>query len=203
MSVQLLITSFVVVISPGTGVLYTLATAISRGSRASVVAAVGCTLGIVPQMAAAIFGLAALLNASAVAFQTVKYLGVAYLVYLAWSTLRERGALAVKRETGSQSAVQTIGTAILINLLNPKLTVFFFAFLPQFVSANDEHPVTQMLLLSLVFMVMTLVVFIAYGLLASAARERILSRPRVMTWMRRTFAIAFAGLAARLALANR
>src|SRR5690242_14268436 len=203
MSVQFLITSLVVVISPGTGVLYTLATAISRGSRAGVVAAIGCTLGIVPQMAAAIFGLAALLNASAIAFQTVKYLGVAYLVYLAWSTLRERGALAVKRQAGGQSAVQTIVRAIFINLLNPKLTAFFFAFLPQFVSARDEHPVTQMLLLSLVFMLMTLVVFTAYGLVASRAREHILSRPRVMTWMRRTFAIAFAGLAARLALANR
>ena len=203
MSIEFLVTSLVVVISPGTGVVYTLAAAISRGSRASVIAAVGCTLGIVPQMVAAVFGLAALLNASAIAFQTVKYLGVAYLLYLAWSALRERGALAVKKETDAKSAARIIATAVLINLLNPKLTIFFFAFLPQFVGPTDEHPLTRMLLLSLVFMAMTLAVFIVYGLLASMAREKILSRPRVMTWMRRTFAATFAALAVKLALAER
>lgn len=203
MSPELLITSLVVVISPGTGVLYTLATALSRGSRASVVAAIGCTLGIVPQMLAAIFGLAALLNASAAAFQTVKYLGVAYLLYLAWSTLRERGALAVRRDVAARSALRVILTAILINLLNPKLTLFFFAFLPQFVSPYETHALAHMLVLSLVFMAMTLVVFVAYGLLAALARERIVTRPKVMSWMRRTFAAAFVALAAKLALSER
>ena len=203
LSLQFLVTSLVVVVSPGTGVLYTLAAALSRGSRASVIAAIGCTLGIVPQMVAAIFGLAALFNASAIAFQTVKFLGVAYLLYLAWSALRERGSLAVKAESSPRPAVEVIVTAILINVLNPKLTIFFFAFLPQFVSAGDPHPLTDMLLMSLVFMLMTLVVFVAYGLLASKARELILSRPKVMTWMRRTFALAFTGLAAKLALADR
>ena len=203
MSVEFLLTSLVVVISPGTGVLYTLAAALSRGSRASLIAAIGCTLGIIPQMLAAIFGLAALFNASALAFQTVKYLGVAYLLFLAWSALRERGALAVKKDPDARSALEIIGTAVLINLLNPKLTIFFFAFLPQFVSPADAHPLGHMLLLSAVFMAMTLVVFAAYGLLASKARERMLSRPRVMTWMRRTFAGAFAALAVRLALASR
>jgi threonine/homoserine/homoserine lactone efflux protein len=202
-SVEFLITSLVVVVSPGTGVLYTLATALSRGSRASLIAAIGCTLGILPQMVAAIFGLAALLNASAAAFQTVKYAGVAYLIYLAWNALRERGALAVDREIGARSAAKLIATAILINLLNPKLTLFFFAFLPQFVSVHEAHPITHMLLLSLVFMLLTVVVFAVYGLLAAMAREQIVSRPRVMTWMRRTFAGAFVALAAKLAFAQR
>jgi len=202
-SIAFLVTSLVVVVSPGTGVIYTLATALSRGSRASVVAAVGCTLGIIPQMLAAIFGLAALLNASATAFQAVKYVGVAYLLYLAWSTVRERGGLAVSGNTEARSAIKVILTAILINLLNPKLTLFFFAFLPQFVSPREANPIAHMLLLSLVFMSMTFVVFTAYGLVAATAREHIISRPRVVTWMRRTFAAAFVGLAARLALADR
>jgi len=202
-SIAFLVTSLVVVVSPGTGVIYTLATALSRGSRASVVAAVGCTLGIIPQMLAAIFGLAALLNASATAFQAVKYVGVAYLLYLAWSTVRERGGLAVSGNTEARSAMKVILTAILINLLNPKLTLFFFAFLPQFVSPHETNPIAHMLLLSLVFMSMTFVVFTAYGLLAATVREHILSRPRVLTWMRRTFAATFVGLAARLALAGR
>lgn len=203
MSVEFLITSLVVVIAPGTRVVYTLAAALSRGTRASVVAAIGCTLGIIPQMLAAIFGLAAVLNASAAAFQAVKYLGVAYLVYLAWSALRERGALAIRGDVGARSAFRIVATAVLINLLNPKLTLFFFAFLPQFVSPHEANAVGHMVLLSFVFMAETLVVFLAYGLLASQARKQIVTRPRVMTWMRRVFAASFVALAAKLALAER
>ena len=204
MSLAFIVTSLVVVVSPGTGVLYTLAAALSRGSRASVIAAIGCTLGIVPQMLAAVFGLAAVLNASAVAFQTVKIAGVAYLVYLAWSALRERGALAIEKDVaGGRSALQIIVTAVLINLLNPKLTLFFFAFLPQFVSPHEANALGHMVLLSLVFMAETLVVFVAYGLLAGQARRQIVSRPRTMSWMRRMFAASFVALAARLALAER
>ena len=203
MTLAFLVTSFIVVVTPGTGVVYTLAAALSRGYRASVVAAFGCTLGIVPHVLAAVIGLAALLNQSALAFQTIKYLGVAYLLYLAWSTVRERGALAVSRDFGGRSAVQVILTAILINILNPKLTIFFFAFLPQFVSPSEPQAIQRMLLLSGIFGAMTFVVFVAYGLLASVVRERITSQPRVMTWMRRTFAGAFVAVAARLALAQR
>src|ERR1700760_183993 len=95
MSVSFLLTSLIVVVSPGTGVLYTLAVALSRGSRASVAAAFGCTLGILPHMLAAMLGLAAVLHTSAVAFSTLKWCGVLYLLYMAWQTLRERGALTV------------------------------------------------------------------------------------------------------------
>ena len=203
MSVEFLVTSFIVVVSPGIGVLYTLAAGLSRGSRASVVAAFGCTIGIVPHMAAAVLGLAALLHTSALAFQTVKYLGVAYLLYMAWSTLRERGALRVEKEVGTRSAVQVTVTAILINILNPKLSIFFLAFLPQFVSADEPNPLARMLVLSAVFMLMTFVVFVGYGLFAAAIRDHVISRPRVLTWMRRAFAGAFAALGAKLAFAER
>lgn len=203
MSVEFLITSLVVIASPGTGVLYTLAAGLSRGSRASVVAAFGCTIGIVPHMAAAIMGLAALLHTSALAFQTFKYLGVAYLLYMAWSTLREHGALRVEKEAGARSTVQVTVTAILINLLNPKLSIFFLAFLPQFVSADELNPLSRMLTLSGVFMLMTFVVFVAYGLFAASVRDYVISRPRVLTWMRRSFAGAFAALGAKLAFAER
>src|SRR5437016_10377396 len=158
MSWEFLITSFIVVVSPGTGVLYTLAAGLSRGSRASIVAAFGCTLGIIPHMAAAIMGLAALLHASALAFQTLKYLGVAYLLYMAWNALREQGALRVEQEGGPRSAMQVIVTAILINILNPKLSIFFYAFLPQFVSASEPHPLSRMFELSTVFMGLTFAV---------------------------------------------
>jgi threonine/homoserine/homoserine lactone efflux protein len=203
MSIEFLLTSLIVVVSPGTGVLFTLAAGLSRGSRASVVAAFGCTLGIVPHMAAAIMGLAALLHTSALAFQTLKYLGVAYLLYMAWNALKEHGALRVEKEVGARSARQVIVSAILINILNPKLSIFFFAFLPQFVSAEEPHPLARMLELSSVFMLLTFAVFAGYGFFAAAIRSHVISRPRVLTWMRRTFAAAFVALGAKLALAER
>ena len=203
MHLDFLITSFIVVASPGTGVLYTLAAGLSRGSRASAVAAFGCTLGIIPHMAAAILGLAALLHASAVAFQIFKYLGVAYLLYLAWDTLREHGALKVDKTPDNRSSLQVIVTAVLINFLNPKLSIFFMAFLPQFIVAGEIHPLARMLELSAVFMLMTLVVFVGYGLFAAVVRDHVISRPRVLTWMRRTFAAAFVALGAKLAFADR
>ncbi len=203
MSLEFLIVSLIIVVSPGTGVVYTLATGLSRGARASVAAAFGCTIGIIPHMAAAIGGLAAILHASALAFQSFKYVGVAYLLYLAWSALREKGALEVKSQAGERSARQVIVRAILINILNPKLSIFFLAFLPQFISAGEPHPLPRMLLLSGVFMAMTFVVFVGYGLFAAAVRDQVISRPRVLTWMRRTFAGAFVARGAKQALSDK
>jgi threonine/homoserine/homoserine lactone efflux protein len=198
-----ILTSLVVVISPGTGVLYTLVTGLSSGSRASVVAAFGCTLGILPHMAAAIMGLAALLYTSALAFEILKYLGVAYLLYMAWQTLRERGALQLEKERRDRSYGRLIVSAIAINLLNPKLSIFFFAFLPQFVKSDAPDRILLMVELSAVFMLMTFVVFVAYGLFAAAIRTHIVSRPRILAWMRRCFAAAFLALGVKLALAER
>jgi threonine/homoserine/homoserine lactone efflux protein len=203
MSIDYLLTSLIVIASPGTGVLFTLAAGLSRGSRASVVAAFGCTLGIVPHMAAAIMGLAALLHTSAVAFQTLKYLGVAYLLFMAWQALKEHGALRVEKDVTARSSMQVIVSAILVNILNPKLSIFFLAFLPQFVSANEAHPLPRMLELSGVFMFLTFVGFVGYGLFAAYIRNHVILRPRVLTWMRRTFAAAFVALGAKLAVAER
>jgi threonine/homoserine/homoserine lactone efflux protein len=199
MSVEFLLTSLIVVATPGTGVIYTLATGLTRGARTSIVAAAGCTLGIVPHMAAAITGVAALLHTSAVAFGVLKYAGVAYLLYMAWSTLKDKGALAVEQEDAPSSPSKTITTGILINILNPKLTTFFFAFLPQFVSSGDPRGVLRMLQLSAVFMLLTFVIFSLYGVFAAAMRERVVSRPRVMAWMRRVFAGSFVALGLKLA----
>jgi threonine/homoserine/homoserine lactone efflux protein len=201
-STEFLLTTLVIVATPGTGVIYTLAAGLSRGARASVVAAFACTLGIVPHMVAAITGLAALLHTSALAFQVLKYVGVAYLIFMAWSTLRDKGALAVD-ETAAVSARKVIVSGVLINILNPKLTIFFFAFLPQFVSANASHASLRMLELSVVFMTVTFVVFALYGVFAAAVRRHVISRPSVMTWMHRFFGGAFLALAGRLAVADR
>jgi threonine/homoserine/homoserine lactone efflux protein len=202
-SIEFLLTSLIVVASPGTGVLYTLAAGLSRGARASVIAAFACTLGIIPHMAAAVTGLAALLHASAVAFQTLKYAGVAYLLYMAWKTLQEHGTLKIEKDIAQRSAREVIVSGILINILNPKLSIFFFAFLPQFVSADEPNALSRMFELSAIFMLLTFVVFALYGVFAASVRNHIVSRPRVLLWMRRTFAGAFAALGVKLAFADR
>jgi threonine/homoserine/homoserine lactone efflux protein len=203
MSVTFFVTTLVIVATPGTGVLFTVAAGMSRGARASVVAAIGCTLGVVPHMVAAITGLAALLNASAVAFQTLKYAGVVYLLYLAWQSWRDRTPLEVDQQAAPQSALQVIRTAVLINVLNPKLTIFFFAFLPLFVHPSEPAATGRLVGLSLVFMAVTFVVFAIYGYFAAGMRRFVLGKPRVIAWMRRTFAASYVLLAGRLAVQDR
>jgi threonine/homoserine/homoserine lactone efflux protein len=202
LSPEFLLTSLIVVASPGTGAIYTIAAGLTQGARASALAAFACTLGILPHMAAAITGLAALLHQSALAFELIKYAGVAYLLWMAWLTLQEHGPLQVDgRAPRPARAVLIEGVAI--NLLNPKLSIFFFAFLPQFVATADPSPLLTMITLSLTFMLMTFAVFALYGLFAARMRDRVLSRPSVLAWLRRGFAAAFVALGARLALAER
>ena len=203
MSIAFLLTTLVVVATPGTGVVYTLAAGLSHGRRASVVAAFACALGILPHMVATITGVAALLHASATAFQILKYAGVAYLLYMAWATVRDKEAITVHQTSAPMSAGRMIVRGVLINLLNPKLTMFFFAFLPQFVDPEGPRAVPRMLALSGVFMLATFVVFAVYGVLAASVRSQVISRPRVMTWLRRSFAGSFVALGAKLALTAR
>ena len=203
MSAEFLITSIIVILVPGSGVLYTLALGIGRGWTAGVLGAVAGTLAILPHMAASIAGLAALLHASALAFQIVKYLGAAYLLYMAWEVLRSGGALELTEETQPRSAGRILLDGMLIGLLNPKLSLFFLAFLPQFAPVDAPGTTAHMLVLAGVFMALTLVVFIGYAAFASAARRHILSRPTVLRWMRRSFAGVFGFLSLRLALSDR
>jgi threonine/homoserine/homoserine lactone efflux protein len=203
MSIEFLLASLIIVASPGTGAIYTLATGLARGGRASVIAAFGCTLGIVPHLVAAMLGLAALLHTSAVLFEAFRFAGVAYLLYMAWQAWRADGSLKVEEGGVERSAVRIVVHSVLINILNPKLSIFFLAFLPQFVSQHETAPLLRMFEMSGVFMAMTFVVFAIYGLFAASVRDRVVSRPAVMAWMRRTFAAAFVLLGARLALAER
>ncbi|MEL7229635.1 MAG: LysE family translocator [Pseudomonadota bacterium] len=203
MSLEFLITSIIVILLPGTGVLYTLAIGLGRGFRASVAAALGCTLGIVPAAFASIVGLAAIFHTSALAFQVVKYLGVAYLLYMAWSILRESGALDVTEERKVQSPFKTALNGMLINVLNPKLSLFFLAFLPQFVDVTQTNAPLAMAGLAFVFMALTFVVFVGYGACAAAARDYVISKPAIMRWLKRSFAGAFGFLGVRLALSDR
>ncbi|WP_028535593.1 LysE family translocator [Paludibacterium yongneupense] len=198
MTAEFLITSLIIVASPGTGVVYTVAAGLAHGWRASIVAAFGCTLGIVPHMLAAVTGLAALLHESILAFEIVKYCGVAYLLWMAWSSLQSSGVLCIELNKAPRSPGSVILSGILLNFLNPKLSIFFLAFLPQFLAPREPNPMPRMLQLSLIFMAVTFAVFIIYGVFSASVRNHVLERPAVLRRMRYVFSTAFVLLAARL-----
>jgi threonine/homoserine/homoserine lactone efflux protein len=232
-SLGFLLTALLVVATPGSGVLFTMSAGLRRGARAGLLAAFGCTLGIVPHMVASITGLAALLNTSAAAFQTLRYLGVAYLLIMAWGTLRDRTLLSSEATADASapsaapsagpsagpstsppagpstspparpSTLRVISTSVLVNVLNPKLTIFFFAFLPQFVRFDEPHATLRLVELSGVFMALTFAVFAGYGVFAAAIRGQVSTRPQILTWLRRVIASGFVALSARLVLTDR
>ncbi len=198
-----LLTALVVVLAPGTGVIYTVSTGLFSGWRASIFAAAGCTAGIIPHLLASVFGLAAVLHASALLFSVVKYAGAAYLFYLAWSMWRATGILELEKPSQRSGLIQTAVRGVLLNILNPKLSIFFLAFLPIFVEPEAGlSPIHQMLILSGIFMLMTFVVFVGYGLLASLVSRAVLQRPKIMKRIQQSFALVFAALATRVAVSE-
>lgn len=198
-SLDFFITALVVVLMPGTGVIYTINTGITHKARYGIAAAVGCTLGIIPHLIACILGLSALMNLSAKVFSTIKMIGAIYLGYLAIKTWMHAGEAELGEHETELGLITTAQKGIVINLLNPKLTIFFFSFLPQFIPENAKNTVYYMILLSLMFMIMTLIVFILYGLLASQASRIIRKNKKIMKTIERGFACIFAGLAMKLA----
>ena len=202
MSLAFLVTSLIIIATPGTGAILTIAAGIRGGKRLSLVTAFGCTLEIVPHLVAAITGTAALLRMGGVAFEVLRWIGIAYLLYMAISIWRSSSALALDSSAPPRSAMHTIGNAILANLLNPKLTLFFFAFLPQFVR-TDAASLPQMLTLSGIFMALTLLVFAVYGLAASFFRTHLVERPALTRRIQKGFALGYVGIGVGLATTHR
>jgi threonine/homoserine/homoserine lactone efflux protein len=202
-TLDFLLTSLIIVLIPGTGVLFTVSTGLVLGRRASLFASIGCTAGIVPHLLATVLGLAAVLHMSAVAFQTLKFAGVAYLLYLAYATWRNKESFAMDTPPTATTGMSIAIKAFLLNILNPKLSIFFLAFLPQFVVPGTPSPLMDLLTLSGVFMAMTFVVFVIYGLLANGFRTVVVNSPRVQDWLRRSFSAAFVGLGVNLALSDK
>jgi len=203
MSIEFWLTSLVIILVPGTGVIYTVSTALFLGQRSAVFAALGCTLGILPSLTASITGLALIIHTSALAFQTLKYAGVAYLLYLAWGMARNGGSAEFSDGCSAQSNWNVMWRGLLINILNPKLSVFFLAFLPQFIPHGLDHPTQQLLVHGFAFMGLTFVIFILYGAVAAYFRNLVTESPSATTVLRRLFAASFAGLALRLAFSTK
>lgn len=202
-TLEFFITSLIVVLIPGTGVIYTVSTGLVQGRAASVYASLGCTAGIVPHLAATVLGLAAVMHTSALAFQLLKYAGVAYLFYVAYATWRDESAFSIDGSVSRASASGIAVKAFLLNILNPKLTIFFLAFLPQFVEPGAAQPLLQLLTLSAVFMAITFAVFVVYGWVAHAFRRHVIESAAVQRRLRYDFAAAFAALGAKLAVSER
>jgi threonine/homoserine/homoserine lactone efflux protein len=202
-TLEFLITSLIVVLAPGTGVVYTVSTGIIQGRKASIFAALGCTAGIIPHLLATVLGLAAVMHTSALAFSILKYAGVAYLLYVAYATFKDRAAFAVDSSVAKTSPKTLVSRAFLMNILNPKLTIFFLAFLPQFVNPTQYQPTAHLLILSAVFMLMTFVVFVFYGFVAHAFRRLVIESTKAQTLLRYGFSTAFAGLDAKLAFTEK
>ncbi len=200
---EFLLTSLVIALIPGTGVIYTVSSGLFYGTRGSIAAAFGCTLGVVPHLLASILGLSLIFQLSAVFFQGLKVVGALYLLYLAWALWREQGALSFRSAAPEQNSRQIVVKAVLLSVLNPKLTVFFFAFLPLSISPDAASPLAELIFLSSIFMLVTLFVFLGYGVLASRVRNRVVGSPRVVVWLRRSFAVVFAVFGVKLALSTR
>jgi len=201
-SIEFWLTSLVVVLIPGTGVIYTVSTGLMLRWKASLAAALGCTAGIIPHLTASILGLSAILHMSASVFQVLKYAGSLYLLYLAWSMWRDKGALKFEQTEQKNDAIQIMLKGFLINILNPKLTIFFFAFLPQFITRDSVSTTTQMIGLSAVFMGMTFVIFAMYGIFASSISTYLINSPKAIQSMQGSFAVIFAALAIKLAMSE-
>ncbi len=203
LSTEFLLTSLIVVLIPGTGVIYTVSNGLFLGWRAALIASLGCTLGIVPHLTASILGLSAILHMSSLTFQIIKMAGAVYLLFLAWSMWKETGSIRLTSPEKSKNMFQVGIRGILLNILNPKLSIFFLAFLPLFVSPESATPTWDMMLLSFVFMAMTLGVFIIYGLCAHGIRKHIINSPKIITLIQRSFALTFAALGIKLALTDK
>jgi threonine/homoserine/homoserine lactone efflux protein len=204
MSVEFLLTSLVVVLIPGTGVLYTVSSSIGGGWRRGFFAAIGCTLGIVPHVLAAMLGLSAIMQAGSMVFEVVRYAGVIYLVFMGFSMIRDAGVLPLDDGNASIDPMgPVVWRGILLNVLNPKLTVFFFAFLPQFLDASPGLLDPKLIGLGGIFMLMTLVVFAVYALASAGIRDLVLAAPVARRWIERALGALLIGFAARLALTDR
>ncbi|NIG20285.1 LysE family translocator [Pantoea sp. Al-1710] len=200
--IEFYVTTLVVVMSPGPGAMLTITSGLNRGMRVSFITALGGTLGIVPHLLAALLGLAVIFYTSDYAFNMLKLIGVGYLLYMAWMALRERTSLTTEVEI-KKSALRIINHALLLNLFNPKLSLFFLAFLPQFIASESSTPTQDMLVLSAIFMLLTLFIFMLYGAFAALMRRRVLEKPRVLCFMNRIFALSFVCLGIKLLISSR
>ena len=188
---------------PGPAMLFVISNGLTKGPKASIAAAFGTTTGVSFHLICAALGLAVILKTSAIAFAVVKFAGAAYLIYLAIKTLLKKEQIVNDNNAIEKSGNSIFWRGIFINILNPKLPIFFLAFLPQFIDPNLLSATSQTLLLGSIFMAMTIIIFIGYGLCASTLRQKVLNSPKILKAIKWCFASVFMALGLRLALSEK
>lgn len=201
--VLFLTASLVVIVAPGPDNILVLTRGISQGRKAAMVSAAGASVGLVCHSLFAAAGLSALLAQSAVAFSVVKYVGAAYLIYLGVKTLVKREGLALPGEEGTMRLRSVFAQGVASNVMNPKIAVFFLAYLPQFVDPAAGGTAPQLLLLGLAFALLTWLLFSLLGYFSGTLGDRLLHRPRLSEALRWATGGVFVALGLRLALPER
>ena len=197
-----LLASIALTLAPGPDNTFVVAQGISRGRRAAVTTALGMACGISVHTSAAALGISALLYSSAYAFTILKFAGAAYLLYLAFKSLKEQ-SLILRQENGTPpNGFAMFRRGFIMNVLNPKVALFFLAFLPQFVSGGAGNAALQMLLLGVIFMVQAAVLFSIIGWMSGSVGALVLKRPHIGKYFGWLSAGIFASLGVKLALAR-
>lgn len=201
-TLSFLISSLIIVLIPGTGVIYTITTGFTKGKRASILAALGCTVGIIPHLCLSITLSSLLLQMGSSVFNIVKIFGMFYLLYLGIGMIISKSNPSFESTQGSLQALAIVRQGILINLLNPKLTIFFLSFLPQYIGSSKQDYFVSSLELGLVFMFLTVIVFICYGTLAGSTKKLIEKSPRTINILQKCFGLIFVIFAFQLGFAS-
>lgn len=195
--------SALLTLAPGPDNTFVVAQGLSRGRRAAIITALGMCSGVSVHTSAAALGISAILYSSAYAFLMLKYAGAAYLLYLAYKAIREHTVFLQQQDKTAMSAYLLFRRGFVMNVLNPKVALFFLAFLPQFITPDGFNLPLQMMLLGLIFMVQAMIIFSAIGYLSGSVGNAILTRPGISKYFAWLSAGIFTSLGLRLAFAER
>ena len=198
-----LVASALLTIAPGPDIVYVLTRGITQGRKAGFAAALGFATGVIFHTALAALGIAALIRSSDLAFTLVRYAGAAYLIYIGVRAVTSKSAFALERGNGKRALRTVYMQSVVGNVLNPKVTLFFLSFLPQFVNAASGHLETQMLLLGVIFMVQTVVIFGAVALFSGFIGDWLKRKPAIGDRLNLFAGLTFIGLGIRVALPDR
>lgn len=195
--------SMLLTIAPGPDILYVITQSITRGKRAGIATALGLSTGLIVHTTAAAFGVSAILQQSAIAFTILKYAGAIYLFFLAWKAFQEKEHLLSDKPVQNKGTGSLYRQGIYMNILNPKVGLFFLAFLPQFVNSNAGNSSEQMVLLGILFMLQTIIIFSTVATFAGIFSNKILSRPNIAKYINYVKCSVFALIGIKLVLTDR
>lgn len=196
--------SFLLCLAPGPDNIYVLTQGMTKSKKAAIVTTLGLTSGLIIHTSAAAFGISVIFQTSEIAFNIVKYVGAAYLLYIAYQAFKYRNEkldLSVQNSASELKKLYVKG--FIMNILNPKVSIFFLAFLPQFVNTASGNVPMQMITLGGVFMLLTIVVFSSIGIAGNLLSAKLLEKPNIVKYMNILTSFVLVSLGIKLALSQR